>query len=121
MQELEQIAEEARATVHENGIERCRRLGGIGDHLLEYGTPVIRRTGAGLVVFGSNRQVVRLAMVAQLAHLIRYREIVLGLAGGGHPSIERYGHGGSPPWSRAESTSGGKTRSSSPARWAWMS
>ena len=96
-EKLEQIAEEARTAMHDDrGIGR-RVLPGIGDHLLEHRAPIIGGARPGLDVLAGDRQVLRLAVLAQLAQLIGDRQILLGLAGRGHPGIERYGHGGSSP------------------------
>ena len=65
----------------------------IGDHLLEYRTAVIGGGRARLDVLGGEGEATGFAVLAKLAQLIGNGEIVLGLAGGGHPSIERYGHG----------------------------
>ncbi len=93
LQEFEEVAEETRARVHQDRVERGGRLRRIGDHLLEYGAPVIGGTGTRFHVLAGNREAARFAVFAQLSQLIGNRQIVFGLAGGGHPRIQRYGHG----------------------------
>src|ERR1700676_2393430 len=119
-EKLEQIAEEARAAMHDDRFVGRRVAAGIGNHLLEHRAPIIGRARAGLDVLVGDGQIARLAVLAQLAQLIGDRQVLLGLAGCRHPRIERYGHGVSSPWFVSESTSA-NTRSISPAKWAWMS
>jgi hypothetical protein len=120
-EKLEQIAEEARAAMHDDRLIGRRVLSGIGNHLLEHRAPIIGRRRPGLDVLVGDRQTLRPAVRAQLAQLIGDRQVLLGLPGCRHPRIERYGHGVSSPLSGSESTSGGNIRSNSPVRCVWMS
>ncbi len=78
--------------MHQDGIERGRRLRRIGDHLLEYGAPIIGGSGTGFDVLAGNGEATRFAILAKLPQLIGNRQVVFGLAGRGHPSVNGYGH-----------------------------
>src|SRR6202790_4035846 len=78
-EKLEQIAEEARAAMHDDRLIGRRLLSRIGNHLLEHRAPIIGRRRAGLDVLVGDRQVMRLAVLTHLAQLIGDRQVLLGL------------------------------------------
>ncbi|MDP2242313.1 MAG: hypothetical protein Q8K18_19410 [Burkholderiales bacterium] len=71
IQELEQIAKEARAAMHDDRLKRWRVLGGVRDHLLKHRALVIGGRRTRLDVFHSHQQAVRLAPCPHLRELVR--------------------------------------------------
>jgi hypothetical protein len=86
---LERLAEETAITVDHNYIERVLAVAGALDHLLEHGPAII---ASGRTSFDKLRSCLITVCAApriQLAALIRDREIMLSLAAGRYPHIER--------------------------------
>ena len=71
LQELKQIAKEARAAVNDDRLERGGRAQGVGNHPLELGASVIGCRGSPFNVLGCNVEASALAPFAHLAQLIR--------------------------------------------------
>ncbi|HUO98736.1 MAG TPA: hypothetical protein VMU01_08705 [Rhizomicrobium sp.] len=82
------VAEEARLTVEQHDIVRRGIDAGRIHHALELGALVVAGAGSGIDILAHDMPAALLAEPPRLRQLVRYRDIVLGLARGGHARID---------------------------------